>query len=170
MTTSNRGFSLLELLVVIAIIGILFAVGLPGLREISAAGARREASTSIYAALNRARSEAIARNREVRVCSRDLTSATPRCADTLNWANGLLVFAPLQPSGLLPLAESPPISTSLELHTAPTDTLTFNASGRPTQASEFLLCAAQRQHNPRARRIRVQRSGGVSLEEASTCS
>lgn len=169
MTTSNRGFSLLELLVVIAIVGILFAVGLPGLRELAASSARREASTSLYAVLNRARSEAIARNQEVRVCSRDLTSATPVCAGTLNWRNGALVFAQL-PAGFTPLAESPPISTSLELRTAPTAELVFNASGRPTQASEFLLCAAQRQHNPRARRIRVQRSGNLSLEEATTCS
>ena len=169
MTTSNRGFSLLELLVVIAIVGILFAVGLPGLRELAANSARREASTSIYSVLNRARSEAIARNREVRVCSRDLTTATPACAGTLNWSNGLLVFT-LQGTDLVPLAESPPLSTSLELHTAPTAELVFNASGRPTQAGQFLLCAAQRQHNPRARRIRVQRSGSVSLEEATTCS
>lgn len=169
MTTSTRGFTLLELLVVIAIAGILFAVGLPGLRELAASGARREASTSLYSALNRARSEAIARNREVRVCSRSLTSPTPACSDTLNWANGALVFVPMG-SDLLPLAESPPISTSLELRTAPTAILSFSASGRPTQAAEFLLCAAQRQHNPRARRIRVQRSGNLSLEEAATCS
>lgn len=170
MTKSTEGFTLLELLVVMTIAVILLAAGGPGLREIVANGARREAATNLYVMLNRARSEAIARNREVRVCSRDLVSGTQRCADTLNWTNGMLVYAPAQPSGLIVLAESPPISTALELRSAPTAELSFNASGRPTQSSEFVLCVAQRQHNAQARRIRVQRSGNVSLEELATCS
>lgn len=170
MTMNYRGFSLLELLVVLAIAGILLAVGMPQLRQMVVNGARREASTGLYIALNRARSEAIARNATVTVCSRDLAANTPTCADTANWMNGWMVFATATDGTRTTLSVQQPVSTALRFQTAPTNAISFDASGRTTNTADFRLCPGATARDQRSRLVSVRRSGGISLKEAATCS
>ena len=77
MAMRSNGYTLLELMITIAIVGILVAVGIPSFRVFSANAARREASTALYSAFQRARSEALARNAAVVVCPQDASSALP---------------------------------------------------------------------------------------------
>ena len=171
MTTNYRGFSLLELLVVLAIAGILLAIGMPQLRQMVVNGARREASTGLYIALNRARSEAIARNATVTVCSRDLAASAPACAGTANWMNGWMVFVTSAVDGSsTTLSVQQPVSTALRFQTAPTTAISFDASGRTTSVADFRLCPGATARDQRSRLISVRRSGGISLKESATCS
>lgn len=165
------GFTLLELLVVIAIAGILLGIGMPSLREMVLNAARKEASTNLYSALHRARSEAIVRNAVlgVEVCARDLAADNPVCADDHDWSEGWLVGATLADGSFELLAVYGPVSDSLRFETAPTEVVRFDASGRTSAAVDFRLCAAEGAGDSRSRRVQVRRSGGISLEDAPTC-
>ncbi|MET0983016.1 MAG: GspH/FimT family pseudopilin [Telluria sp.] len=61
----GRGFTLPELLTVVAIIAILASVAAPAFTSMIASMRSRSLSSELYAALSRARSEAIKRNAEV---------------------------------------------------------------------------------------------------------
>lgn len=58
----NKGFTLIEIMVVITIIGLFAAVALPAMSEMMAGSKTRSLADSIASGLNKARSEALARN------------------------------------------------------------------------------------------------------------
>ncbi|TAJ52057.1 MAG: prepilin-type N-terminal cleavage/methylation domain-containing protein [Nevskiaceae bacterium] len=170
MNSPNRGFSLLELLVVLTIAGLLMGLALPGFREFLISAARREASTGLYISLNRARSEAIARNRTVKVCALDLAASTPSCASAGNWLNGWITYVELEGGGIEAIAVQRPVSDQLRLLQSPGGTVAFDAGGRTTVETQFSVCAPDGARDNRARLVRLSRSGGISLKEASSCS
>jgi type IV fimbrial biogenesis protein FimT len=61
------GFSLLELMLVIGILGVMATLAIPGFGYLSANTKVKSASTELYLAMIRARSEAVKRNRAVAV-------------------------------------------------------------------------------------------------------
>lgn len=83
-----KGFTVIELMIVVGVIGILLAVGLPGLQDtISRIGTNTQAKT-LVSSLNFARSESIKRGTIVSICSS--SSGTDCAADS--WADGWIVF------------------------------------------------------------------------------
>lgn len=83
-----KGFTVVELMIVVGVMGILLAVGLPGLQDtISRIGTNTQAKT-LVSSLNFARSEAIKRGNLVSICSS--SSGTDCVADA--WADGWIVF------------------------------------------------------------------------------
>jgi type IV fimbrial biogenesis protein FimT len=81
----GAGFSLLELMVVLSIIGILVSIAIPGFGYLAASTKVKGASTELYLALIRARSESVKRNRSVQVVA---TSG-----DETRWNEGWRVIA-----------------------------------------------------------------------------
>jgi type IV fimbrial biogenesis protein FimT len=67
MRRGAAGFTMLELLTVIAVIGILVSIAIPGFGYLAASTKVKGASTELYLAMVRARSEAVKRNRAVSV-------------------------------------------------------------------------------------------------------
>ena len=65
---SVRGFTLIELMVVVALVAILLGLGVPGFRELITATRIKNASFDVFSSLIHARSEAITRNADVRIC------------------------------------------------------------------------------------------------------
>ena len=64
-----RGFTLIELIIVLVIAGILVAIGVPNLAEFLKNSSRTTRLNELVTAFNYARSEAIKRNTDVRVCA-----------------------------------------------------------------------------------------------------
>lgn len=67
MQRGSAGFTLLEMLMVLAILGVLAAFAFPSFGYLSANTKVKSASTEIYLAMIRARSESVKRNRTVGV-------------------------------------------------------------------------------------------------------
>ena len=67
MRRSSAGFTLLELLTVIAVMAILAAIAIPGFGYLAASTKVKGASTELYLAMVRTRSEAVKRNRSAAV-------------------------------------------------------------------------------------------------------
>lgn len=162
MRQTQIGFTLLELLVVIAIAAVLTSLAIPSFRGTLHRAETRDAATSFYSALTRARSEAIAHNAPISVCARDITQLnTPTCASgNTAWRNGWIVYAGSSPTTPIQIHEQ--IADGLLLGTV-TSPLVFDNSGRVTTSTTFDLCRTP--SDGKGRRLIVSRSGRVSLAE-----
>ena len=168
MRSLQQGFTLLELLVVIAIAAVLTGLAVPSFRAAIQSAESRDAATGFYAALNRARSEAIARNTEVSLCARNVADpAVPACAtgsgSDAAWRNGWIIYATNTPAE--PLLIHEPIADGLMLGVT-TSPLAFDANGRVAASVSFDLCRGM--PDTKGRNIRATRSGRVVLEP-KTC-
>lgn len=96
-----RGFTLIELLTVLTISAILVAMAIPSFVWINARTRAANASNSLLASFELARSEAIRRNMQVSVCRvEDPSIAQPVCSSAAfngipgnDWGTGWVVFA-----------------------------------------------------------------------------
>lgn len=83
-----KGFTVIELMIVVSVIGILLAVGLPGLQDTIVRVSINTHIKTLVSSLNFARSEAIKRGALVSVCAS--ASGTDCAADS--WGDGWLIF------------------------------------------------------------------------------
>ncbi|MDO9451473.1 MAG: GspH/FimT family pseudopilin [Stagnimonas sp.] len=161
MRTAQIGFTLMELLVVIAIAGILTGIAIPSFRSMMQGAESRQAATSFYTGLARARSEAIARNSVVSICARDLSNPqVPACASGgSSWQDGWIIYQGTTLGTALQIQGPLPHDLALTGVSSP---LAFDAAGRVGTAATFDLCRAA--PDPRGRQITVSRSGRVALD------
>jgi type IV fimbrial biogenesis protein FimT len=97
MQTHHRqsGMTLIELMVAVAILGILLAIGIPSMRDMSETEAVRGHTNTFFSTLRYARSEAIRNRAQVVICpSNNSESASPTCSDgvTDHWEPGWIIF------------------------------------------------------------------------------
>lgn len=83
-----KGFTVIELMIVVGVIGILLAVGLPGLQDTMSRISTNTQAKTLVSSLNFARSESIKRGTLVSICS---SSSGTDCAAN-SWADGWIVF------------------------------------------------------------------------------
>lgn len=90
-----RGFTWIELLVTLAILGILTALGAPGLRALLDQRTVATQASALADGLRLARAEAVKRHQRVTICNTPAPDApTPVCANvSTNWSTGWLIFA-----------------------------------------------------------------------------
>ncbi len=135
----GRGFTLIELMITIAIAGILLAIGVPSMRDMIHQNRLTGHVNEFVAANLLARSEAIKRGSQVKICR----SANAETSDTCStgagdWSSGWLVAIPnpddatkndeiLSRHGALPAGTS--ASSSL-------DAITYNGMGQPVLAAD----------------------------------
>jgi type IV fimbrial biogenesis protein FimT len=93
----QKGVSLIELMVTIGIVAVLAAVAVPSLSGFVDSVRLASTTTLLLADLNRARSEAIKRNRRVLVCVSNAGGTD--CATTTAWAAGWLVCTDADSNG-----------------------------------------------------------------------
>lgn len=145
----NAGFTLVELIVVIAVMAILQTLAAGGLRTLLGSQTVKNTSFELFAALLHARSEALTRNREVRV--------TPLGAD---WSQGWIVVTT---DGLQLARSSAPAGVTISGPTA----VTFRANGRPLVGpGEFVVSSAGTRPDD-SRCLRVNASGRAQLARGS---
>jgi type IV fimbrial biogenesis protein FimT len=157
-----RGFTLMELLVVIAIAAILIGLAVPGFRDFILSAQSRDAATSLYSGLARARSEAIARNLPLTFCARTGALDTPTCAsaNTTNWNNGWIAYFGATPTA--PFLLQGPLPDGLNL-TGAASPITFEGSGRLTSAAALFNACHTTLPDRHGRRVTISRSGRVVL-------
>jgi len=157
------GFSVIELLVVVTIMGLLAGIAAPPMRGLMAAQRVRATASDLHLSLLRARSEAIKRNRDVKVERRDdgwedgwNTEVIPRLGDP--------------PED--PILQKQDATAKVSIVATP-DTLTqlvYSGTGRTTLAvgteSKFVITAANTSF---ARCVLVDNSGRPYVKEGSAC-
>ena len=181
--TRAAGFTLLELMVTMAIGAILLGLALPQMSRFGLAAARAKGATELYAGLNQARSEAIARNAPVTVCRRDWYAGGdfPQCAAAGgSWSQGWIVyqdrdgdFSGGEPDGAADIVSAfdpvgivkptPGDDAFAVVSTLDSGThLIFQPNGRAEQRVQFTLCERSGRLRD-ARLVDVALSGRVSL-------
>lgn len=182
------GFTLLELLVVLAVASVLMAIAIPQFQSLSISSARAQGSTTLLAALNQARAEAIARGGNVNICRRNYfgSSGTPACATSTgaSWAQGWIVYRDTTSTGTAttPAADTDIIGVFDPVGSVTADgeknafrivatgnvgSLQYAASGRASQAINFTICDTSKRLQD-SRQVTVQLSGYVSLISLDT--
>src|SRR3989338_6261567 len=137
MMQSNRqqaGVTMIELMIVVTIAAILASIAAPSFSDLINNTRLTSTMSQLTSDLNRARSEAIKRNRRVLVCVRSTDTA---CGAITNWQNGWLVCYDEDQDGACdatsaanpnPIAVHSAINAHLTL-TGSADTIYFNPSG-----------------------------------------
>lgn len=95
---NQKGFTLIELMMVIAIAAILLAVAVPEFTSLMRKNELRAEFSKIHSTLAFARSEAVARNEHVAICS---SSNGLECNGSDDWVDGWIVFVDRDESGTL---------------------------------------------------------------------
>lgn len=92
----HRGFTLIEMIFTVAIVCVLSAISLPALGSLLHGSQASSSRNALLAALNLARSSAVARQNEVAICP---SSDQVHCDNDLWWQNGWIVFQDLDHNG-----------------------------------------------------------------------
>ena len=85
----QRGWTLIELMIAVAIAGILVSWGISSANAAIHAARRFEAYSALLATVDKARSAAMLRERDVRLCP---SADSANCLDTFHWESGWLVY------------------------------------------------------------------------------
>ena len=123
--TLQKGWTAIEMMVVVAILGILAAFAAPAMTGLLRTQKVRAAAYDIFSDLTYARSEAIARGRNVIVAS----------AAGTNWVSGWTITDPTAGTTLRSQAA---LSSGI-LFTGDAGTLTFDRSGRTSATVRFSI-------------------------------
>lgn len=96
----DRGVTLIEMMIVLVLSATALALAVPAFDGLITSSRMRASVVDLVSTLNRARSEAIARKRQVIVCSSSIAeSASPDCEADSAWTSGWLVYADEDSSG-----------------------------------------------------------------------
>jgi type IV fimbrial biogenesis protein FimT len=120
------------MMIVMSVLAIVLIVAVPGFSAVVHKNRVQSVSTQLFMSLNMARSEAVKRRRDVRVCP----SADNRsCRDDGNWDDGWLIFEDANGSGTPQLAEiirvieNPRTSIAVVASTSVSEYLQFRPTG-----------------------------------------
>jgi type IV fimbrial biogenesis protein FimT len=159
MKPRQHGFNLLELMLGITVMGILIAVAVPSLRDMTLRQRIVAAAQDLQLDLTLARQEAVTRGASVTVC----TSADGATCSNDGWEQSRIVFADQNANGLLDGTDEPiKYSKALEGLTATSADafITFSPTGAIATASLINICHT----GFKGRNLRIKRTGNPMLE------
>jgi type IV fimbrial biogenesis protein FimT len=157
---SQLGFTLLELMTALGVAGVLLAVGVPALRDLTIRQRIAGAAQDLHIDLTVARNEAVTRATNVTVCpSSDLATCTND-----GWANGRLIFVDPNANGSIDLGEqvikqADPLASGLTA-TPAGGFVTFNSRGQATAVTIGICDSGQVGRN-----IDLKSTGHASVVE-----
>lgn len=175
---SLRGFSLIELMVALAVVAVLLGIAVPSFQDVSLATKLRSYANTLAASAQLARSEAIKRNVEVRLC----VSSNGTSCGSGGWQQGWIVLAAdgtvlfkqaAIASGYVISAKKEDASTAVTiLKFQPSGVgLKLNAEAGMAKAL-FRICRASPSAGSQERKVEVSVTGRTSVDKSAegTCS
>ena len=99
-----KGFSLIELMIVLSVVAILVSIAAPSFRTAMLNSRLSSTTSTLYSALQMARSEAVTQRTTIRVCAAN--DANSACANSTNWSNGALIMRGATLLRVIPLANT----------------------------------------------------------------
>ncbi len=124
-----RGFTLIELIIVLVIGGILVSIAVPNLSVFLKNSARTTRINELVTAFNYARSEAVKRNTDIRVCS---STDASTCSGSTSFSSGWLVQQ-VAPSSVLRVFEQDLGGTTTIIGSV--SSFTYQGNGFPASGS-----------------------------------
>lgn len=150
------GFSLIETVVTLAILGILVTVGIPSMQRLLADQQVHTAASTLVAALNTARSEAVMRRNHAVLCpSKNGNDCIDSDGETV-WEDGYLLFADndldAQRDSEEPVLLQFDVAHGITIRSSHSrDHVTYLPNGLTTGTNlTFTLCPASTRATPRA--------------------
>lgn len=140
----THGFTLIELLVAITILAILSFIAAPEMSTLVKSNRLDSSATDLMRSMMSARSEAIARNQPVVVCS----SANGSSCSSGGWENGWISYADSNANNALDASESiidtyyAEDQVTIRSAAASPDRVTFFADGSIAEMVSFRVCGS----------------------------
>lgn len=139
------GFTLIELLIAIAVAAIVLSIGVPSFERVIERNQLTANTNQFVSTLNFARSEAIKRNKRVKICD----SGDGVTCGAGSYEQGWIIFTDDNDDGvvdspdeeLIQVYQALPSTFSIEPNLTPNATdLSYQANGRVNRGGNFVLC------------------------------
>lgn len=144
----SRGLTLLELITTMAIVVVLLALAAPSFKSLTASTQLTTAKNQLVLGLQRARSEALSRGRDVVLCP---SLDGLRCVDASDWSNGWLLYVDNNRNSRFDALETLLLSQSLDPDKVSVNgnsgrrRITYRSLGESAGANAtFVLCSRMR--------------------------
>ncbi len=141
-----KGFTLIELLIVMVMVGLITAVGGPGVIEMVQRNRLIASQQLLVASLRFARGEAVSRNKFISVCKSG--GSTSACTTLGDWENGWLVFLDADGDGVIDVGPDKIMrviqgltgALTLKGNNPVSNRVTFDGTGGTSQNGTFTIC------------------------------
>lgn len=175
MYKQNQGFTLLELMIGLAIFGIIAAIAMPSHKDQLEADRTINFIEEFNRNLKFARSTATTSDALVVVCP--LISSSSDGACQTNWTtNSIVAFIDLNANGTFDSATdtvlremSKPYSKDLVQRSSGSSSIVFDAQGRVSEQSTFVICANKENNNTAALSISASGNSWVLGKNVQNC-
>jgi len=162
----EHGFTLIELITTMFVALILVGIGIPGFNTAIKNSRLAKSSNELVTSLHRARSEALKRGHEIRLCAGD-----GNC-NSVNWEEGWIVFVDKNKDGLLDtdpdagediiIEQGAQSKTTIRSNGSEPGSFAYNNRGKPLDNRTFTIC----DNRPDAgKEVVIARTGRVSSNE-----
>jgi type IV fimbrial biogenesis protein FimT len=157
----GSGFTLIELMTTMTIVGVLLAIGVPGMFDLIRDARLSSSSDSLVSALNAARLEAVKQRTDFKVCQAITPATAVACAAAAtDWSKGWVVMKASDSA----ISQRVETKTGLSISTTSTGVTFSGTLGATTAVTTFTLCVKGRKEHV----VTVSLSGHISKRVGTT--